>query len=1134
MRRDDATEAQVRAAAPDLSTWLSANAGSGKTRVLTDRVARLLLDGVSPEHILCLTFTKAAATEMQNRLFRRLGEWAMLETHGLRDELRQLGLDQSLSDGFLRDARTLFARAIETPGGLRIQTIHSFCASLLRRFPLEAGVSPQFQEMEDRAAEMLRAEVLDAMADGPHAPLVRDVAPFLSDDDTDAFLREICGKADVFAKVSDPEMIRAAYGLTDETHARLIETVFLGDEQAFLPELVSVLGKGGKTDASAADKLRAVTGADLNSLGILEDTLLTGPGAREPFSAKIGAFPTKGLLKKHPIDHILPRLDALMARVEAARPVRLALDAAERDISLHAFARVFLPAYEVAKQRRGWLDFDDLITRARDLLSDEKVAAWVLYRLDGGIDHILVDEAQDTSPAQWQVIERLAQEFTSGLGARPDLHRTIFVVGDKKQSIYSFQGADPSEFDRMREDFRARLQATSAPLNAMALEYSFRSAEPILRLVDCTFEGQATSGFVQEQKHRAFKSAMPGRVDLWPHIETVSPEKDGDWFDPVDRVSPRHHTVILAQRIARFIRQSIDDRTPLPVEDGQSGVYYARPVAAGDFLILVRRRGTLFTEIIRACKQEGLPIAGADRLKVMAELAVRDIVALLRFLATQEDDLSLATCLRSPLFGWSEQALFDLAHRRGKAHLWEALREKRDKHAETVSVLSDLLGQTDFLRPYDLIDRILGRHNGRRLLIGRLGTEAEDGINALLGQALAYEQTDIPSLTGFLQWAQTDNLEIKRAADSAGETLRVMTVHGAKGLEAPVVILPDCARPKTDVRSALLTDPQGVLWKGVANTQPARQKAAVQAAKDAQAQERDRLLYVGLTRAEKWLIVAAAGDLGSDGSSWYDKVRMGMERAGAEQNEFRFGPLGAGQGSILGDPDWSHLPMTQPSAPPDTVVTLPDWIDRAAPLRTPMPGTRSPSDLGGAKALSGAQGDSEEIAKARGTVLHTLLEWLAPLEDNRRGDMAATLLQDLLTQTAYATLLPEADALRDEALGVLSAPDLAPYLAADTLAEVPLTADLPGIGRIHGVIDRLRVTRDKITAVDFKSNRTLPATPDQVPEGLLRQMGAYALGLQTIYPGRQIETGLIWTANATYMELPHDLVTDAVRRTTPS
>ncbi|MHA6347215.1 double-strand break repair helicase AddA [Roseivivax sp. CAU 1761] len=1125
--RDDATQRQVDAALPDASTWLAANAGSGKTRVLTDRVARLLLDEVAPENVLCLTYTKAAASEMQNRLFKRLGAWAMLDDEGLRAELAALGADRDLDRVFLQRARTLFARAIETPGGLRIQTIHSFCAGLLRRFPLEAGVSPGFREVEDRAAELLRAEILDAMAAGSEAGLVAEVARHFTgaDDDFDGLLQEILRAKAAFLPPRDAASLRAAYDLPAgfDTGA-LLAGVFLGGEAELLAELVPLMRASDKsTDRKCAETLAGWGGPTLAGLECLEGVLLTGSGANAPFSAKTGVVPTKGLRNDARVAALAGRLDDLMRRVEAARPLRCALAALERDLALHRFAQVFLPAYAEAKTLRGWLDFDDLIEKAHALLSDGRVADWVLYRLDGGIDHILVDEAQDTAPLQWQVIEKLAREFTAGAGARDGVVRTIFVVGDKKQSIYSFQGADPGEFDRMRAEFAARLESTGRRLQALSLAHSFRSAAPVLAAVDATFEGAEASGFSPEERHIAFHSEKPGRVDLWPAVTPAEKEEEGAWFDPVDRPAKTHHDVVLARRIAGFIAGALADGQTLPVPDGHGG-WAARPLRAGDVLILVRRRAGLFREIIRACKAEGLPIAGADRLKVMAELAVRDVGALLAFLATQEDDLSLAAALRSPLFGLSERALYGLAQgRRRGMPLWEALRARRAEFPQVLEMLDDLRGQTDFLRPYDLIERILTRHEGRARLIARLGAEAEDGLDALLAQALAYEENAVPSLTGFLGWMQTDDLEIKRSPEAAGDRIRVMTVHGAKGLEAPLVILPDCAQWRNDVRDRVLASERAGHWKAPSGARPALQDAAEEALRTRQAQERDRLLYVAMTRAESWLVVAAAGNLGRDGQAWHDRVRDGLVRAGARERDFDWGALGAGAGLTLGD-DWSGLPVQAAPAAAAPAPELPATTRLSPPPAAPRPPLRSPSDLGGAKALPGEAGEESAAAQARGTALHALLETLPGLPEDDRPGFGARLLDGL-------GVAPERRAeLMAEAAAVLAVPDFALLFAPEALAEVPLAGTLPGLGPVSGVIDRLVLGPETVLAVDFKSNRTLPAVADQVPKGLLRQMGAYAALLAAIYPGRRVATALLWTAGPRLMELPHETVMAALDR----
>ncbi|MFA3920085.1 double-strand break repair helicase AddA [Ruegeria hyattellae] len=1113
--RNDATERQVQAARPDASTWLAANAGSGKTRVLTDRVARLLLSNVEPQHILCLTYTKAAASEMQNRLFKRLGEWAMLDDADLLAQLTDLGPDGAVDTARLAHARTLFARAIETPGGLKIQTIHSFCSALLRRFPLEAGVSPQFSEMEDRAATLLRADIVEDFADGEQAALVEDIAQFVTDTDFDSLTQAIAQNRIGFQSSLDWAALLALLDLPQGFDEQaLTGSVFLGGEAELIRSIRPILTESGGNNAKAAAKLGAFAEATLAQLPVLESVFLTGASAKEPFSAKIGSFPTK-VVREGPMAALMPQLEALMRRVEDARERRLALAAARKSLALHRFAAAFLLEYESRKLLRGWLDFDDLIFKARALLNDPAVAAWVLFRLDGGIDHILVDEAQDTSPTQWDVIEKLAQEFTAGEGARPDVERTIFVVGDKKQSIYSFQGADPDAFDRMQAQFGQQLRDSGSNLQDLTLEYSFRSSPAILKLVDLVFEDRAEAGFRKDAQHRAFKGDLPGRVDLWPVVEKVEEDEDRDWTDPVDRPGARHHTVVLAEQIAHQIKAMIDSNVTIPEDGDKPGTFVRRKVRPGDFLILVQRRSDLFAEIIRACKNAELAIAGADRLKVGAELAVKDLAALLSFLATPEDSLSLATVLRSPLFGWSEQQLFDLAHRREEVFLWQALRGRGEAFPQTLAMLSDLMAQTDFLRPYDLIERILTRHDGRCKLLGRLGAEAEDGINALLSQALAYERSDVPSLTGFLVWMQTDDLEIKRQMSGVGDMIRVMTVHGAKGLEAPIVVLPDTGVRRAPADAEVMRAGDTPVWRVSKDVSPAVIARARAEAREKQINERLRLLYVALTRAEKWLIVAAAGDLSKTGDSWYQMVQAAMGPAGASL-------LPDGQTLRLEHGDWDGLPLVEESATAAPTADLPDLFLRNPPEPVPHPKSLSPSDLGGAKALPGDQGQDENAAKRHGTAVHLLLEHMPRCDSSDWPARSETLLADHDKA--------ERDLALKEASAVLRNPALAAIFAPETLSEVTVTAPMDG-HRIHGIIDRLIITPDYVQAIDFKSNATVPDSPETCPEGLLRQMGAYVRALAQVYPDRRIKAAILWTRTGILMPLPHDLVTAAVSRT---
>ncbi|PVA07645.1 double-strand break repair helicase AddA [Thalassorhabdomicrobium marinisediminis] len=1110
MTHDDATLRQIEAADPVRSTWLSANAGSGKTRVLTDRVARLLLNGTRPENVLCLTYTKAAASEMQNRLFKRLGEWAMMPDSALRQQLRDLGAEQATSGEDLRHARTLFAAALETPGGLKIQTIHSFCAGVLRRFPLEAEVSPQFREMEDRTAQLLREEVLDEMALGEHAGALAGLAQHYSGGDLYKILSEISGRKEAFANPPSQAELSDWFDLPpDASPEDAVNIAFCGGEDGLADDLADACKALSKTYATFATNLQSLNlkTPDMETLTGVFSLLLyadkTSKSRNWPQSNHKAAV--AGL------EHLTDDVHAWMDRTAEAYDYLRRLKALDKTRALFAFAAPFIRRYETKKLHRAALDFDDLINKARALLQDPAVAQWVLFRLDGGVDHVLVDEAQDTSPAQWEVVRLLTQEFSTGEGAHPDRERTVFVVGDKKQSIYSFQGADPEGFDRMRDHFSGELEKVQKELQDKELLYSFRSSEAILSLVDQTFVGEMKEGLGDHIHHKPFKSDMPGRVDLWPVIEKDKSSEGREWDDPVDLEGRTNHNVILAHNIATEIKRMLAEET-LPDTRQADGVWSRRRITPGDILILVQGRTTgVFQHIISVCKAAGLDVAGADQLKLGGELAVKDISAVLQFLALQDDDLSLAAALKSPLFGWTEKQLYDLAQpRRGKQTLWEALR-RSGQHEDTLAILYDLRNQADFLRPYDLINRLLIRHGGRHNLLARLGHEAEDGIDALLSQALGYEQSAVPSLTGFLSWLQTEDVTVKRQMDTAGDRIRVMTVHGSKGLEAPIVILPDTAKRSRDLKSELMTSGGQVFWKPAADDLPNLLAEVKEEMLTAQDRERRRLLYVAMTRAENWLIVAGAGDMGKDDSPWHRTISNAMDHLDAVEHSNSVGQI-----KRFSRHDWDAGPLVERSQVDAPQPPTPTFGDTLPAFEAPRP-TRAPSDLGGAKILPDETHTEEsEPALAWGRIIHLLLEVLPPLPAHDRADTGLSLTRN----HPDAGLIPDHAELVQEALDLIEAPDLS-WVFSQGLAEVPISANLASLGgdRLYGLIDRLIVSEDEVIAVDYKSNRSVPDTPDKTPVGLVRQMAAYRDALRVIYPDRRVRVVLLWTRNGTVSEL---------------
>jgi ATP-dependent helicase/nuclease subunit A len=622
-----------------------------------------------------------------------------------------------------------------------------------------------------------------------------------------------------------------------------------------------------------------------------------------------------------------------------------------------------------------------------------------------------------------------------------------------------------------------------------ALQCSFRSAPPILSLVDQVFSGDARGGVAGEINHIAVDDALPGRVELWPFYEKEPVEEMLPWDAPVDALPPSDPVLILAEDVAARVAEIIKTEVVLPRKK--------RPVQAGDFLILVQARGELFKALLKELKAAGVPVAGADRLKVAEELAVKDLLALLQFLANQQDDLALACALRSPLCGHSEAALFKLAHGR-KGSLWAEVKPD--------DMLSDMLDRVDYARPFELLQRILIHHRGRENLLARLGPEAEEGVDELLRQALEYERGEAPSLTGFLNWVKADDLTVKRQFNNENNLLRIMTVHGAKGLEAPIVILPQTVKKANNQGAAMLALESGLAACGAAVAELPEALAEARRAQQAQqTEEKMRLLYVALTRAESWLIMAGSGDRKKVSENWYDPVQAALGELGAVLEK---------SGRLVLENNWAlETGKVDAEVKPD--LSLPDWLSEAAPQVTKPPRAQSPSDLGGDHTIDGAEADQDALL--RGTQIHTLLEHLVDVPE---ADCETAALR--LVSAPLAGVVAEA-------LKVLQAPALASVFAPDTLREVPISANLPEIGPISGRIDALLVG-DTILAVDFKSNPQVPARAADIPEGFLRQMAAYGAALAQIYPDREIKTAILWTAQQTLMDVPAPLRDAALNR----
>ena len=1120
---------QREASDPRGSAWVSANAGAGKTYVLAQRVLRLLLSGADPARLLCITYTKAAAAEMSNRVFEWLSEWTTLPDDALRQKIAEIEGRPPKPEALAR-ARRLFAAAVETPGGLKIQTIHAFCERLLQQFPFEASVTAGFTVLEERgSAELLaeaRAEVLvETGEDGPLTEAIADLLRRLSDTGFDDLLRAVLGRRGAFLEwlreggdlAAALERLRDRLGLAPGDGEAAVMAEILTGPHLPRSEWLSVaaaLATGSKAVAELGGFLAAAAGADADADAL--DAYLSvfiAPSSGEERKR----FLTKPFIAEFPdladrLEREKARVAGLMDRLAAAR--LLAANA-----SLFTVADAVIGRYQSLKAARGFVDFDDLVERTAMLLGRAD-AGWVLFKLDGGLDHVLVDEAQDTSPRQWEIVEKMAGEFFAGEGARA-ANRTVFAVGDIKQSIYSFQGADPSRFDAMRRLFEARAGEAGKAFGYVPLRLSFRSTPTVLRAVDAVFEeGPATAGVIlpeapEQVIHEAIRENEPGLLELWDIEEPAESEDIAPWDAPLDVDRAGSPESRLAERIARTIRAWLDTEEPLAATGA--------PIRPGDVMILVARRAPFAEPMIRALKSQNIPVAGADRLVLTDHIAVMDLMAVGRFALMPEDDLNLAALLKSPLIGLSEDELMALAIGRRGA-LWRTLQAAAaddDRLAEIRDRLADWRARAGFEKPYEFYARILGRDRGRKAFHRRLGAEAFEALDEFLSLALAYERAETPSLAGFLAWLAAAPAEVKRDMDKGRDEVRVMTVHGAKGLEAPVVFLPDTCRATTGRGVGPLfrfDDGLGapLVWAQSKQVDCAATRALRATAERQRAEEANRLLYVAMTRARDRLYVAGFKTNANrlpDGA-WHGLMSNALAPilAPAETPD---GPVRRYIGP--GAP-------AQPRPPAEAVLAapeLPAWVGADAPRERPAVAPLAPSRLAEHVASGEGEARGRKEAMRRGTVLHRLLEALpeiAPQDRRTAGERALAVLAPDWPEETRAGYLAEV-------LAILDDPAFASVFAPGAQAEVNIAGrQAPGGAPLIGQIDRLAVTDHDILIVDYKTDRTVPETPDDVPAAYLAQLAAYGALAARIWPDRPVRAALLWTAAPRLMPLPRDLL----------
>ncbi len=1126
---------QTEVSDPRASAWVAANAGSGKTHVLAQRVVNLLLDGVAPEKILCLTFTKAAAANMAKRVFDTLAAWTTLDDAALD---AAIGERSNLTPGPAQRAlaRRLFARALETPGGLKVQTIHAFCTQVLHQFPFEANVAARFSVLDEaEQSQLLEQLTLNVLLDGANDPdgaLGRALAAAMiaaADQTFRDLVRETIGQRDAITHwITSADGVEAAIaglspalGIASADSRERIEAEFFDDSPIApgeWPMIAATLERGGKSDAEQARRFRALAALPGSER---VDTYL------EIFCTTTEFAPRKSIVTRAIKDAgLVERLTTEQARVCALLERRRAVACRERSTALLTVAYEVLSRYQREKERRGLLDYEDLIDKTLDLLRSVD-AAWVHFKLDLGIDHLLIDEAQDTGKKQWEIVTRLAEEFTAGAGAR-GVRRTVFAVGDEKQSIYSFQNAAPKEFADMRRHFESRHKASALDFVYREFKHSFRSGENVLAAVDAVFKSADLAASVTSDRdgfppHIALPDAPPGIVEIWEPEKPDERSPIEGWDAPFDTVSETSPRVKLAKRVARAVRRMVDDGD----------------TRCGDVLILVRQRGELFEAIIRALKNQNLEVAGADRLMLTEHIAVMDLMVLGDALLLPDDDLALATVLRSPLFGFSDEDLFAVAFDR-RSSLRTALRSKGADcalFAEASARLDTLAREARRVTPFMFYAQLLGAGGGRRKFLARLGAEANDALDEFLSLALDYERRQTPSLQGFLAWLRDARAEVKRDMEIARDEVRVMTVHGAKGLEAPVVILADTMTPPAGPRPPRLLKLAGgaLIWAGRKDDDVASVASARGTALGEAEDEYRRLLYVAMTRAADRLIICGAdGIRARPKGCWYDLIRGALDPFLIEEQDN--GDKVLRYRKAQAEP-LLPLRMSAAAAADTTLLhALPNWLREPAPAQAPRPAPLSPSaafdEAIGRLAQPETTAAERQRALARGRVVHRLLQSLPDIASERRADAAERYLAKAgvdFSAEQRAEILSKVSAILDDR-------DFAVLFAPGSRAEVPIVGRLVRAGAdpilVSGQVDRLAVADDVVLIADYKSDRGVPAKLDEV-EPYVAQLALYRDVLVQLYPDKTVRAALVFTEGPRLLDVPAakmDTALDKVRK----
>jgi len=1126
---------QSIASDPQYSIWTSASAGSGKTTVLVKRLLRMFLCGIEPSKILCITFTNTAAAEMRNRINSKLSEWATFDDDKLESEIFKL--EGGNVDGMpkkLKIARSLFAKILDYSNDFKILTIHSFCQQVIKRFPLEANIIPNFKIADEILSTELLLQAKDEILktdDKKISEAIKYVFTYKNEEDFLELLKQTIRQKDNLLYLKSKfftvdgviDEIRRVFNIKrgeniDEITKKFIDNIDLSLFTYDIIDTIKTIGK--KTDL---DFINSIMSVKKNVNDYINVFLTKDKTIRKKII-------TKSVSDKFPEIYAFTIAEASRVfefKEKLSNIHNFEFTAAFLRITYHIF-----DIYAGLKRKGGYLDYSDLIFETSRLLNDSKYrnlgnenmySNWINYKLDEGLDHLLIDEAQDTSPIQWDIVKSITEEFFAGYGQKDDENRTIFVVGDEKQSIFSFQGAEPLNFNIMLKYYMEKVKNAGKKFEKIYLETSFRSLKSILSITDAVFSEpsrlKAITKIESIIKHNVVRSDGIGKVEVWPLVEAKNVEKEDeknnrimDWkinyLENIELTNKQKLAEIIANRIDSWFKKGklIYSRKDACL----------RQVKYSDIMILVKSRDKDFINyLIRQFNKHNIRTTGNDKFNLIDNIIAQDIISLFRFILFNEDDLSLANIVKSPFLSLNENDLYELCDfkNNNSCSLWKALKTIK-RFSEKKLILEELLDKSKSMGIYEFMFYLFETKGFRLKFKERFPYITDEVVNEFFTIANNYETNHNNStLLNFVYFLEDSGLEIKRDMEQSSDEIRIMTIHSSKGMESPIVILPDTNHAtntiyKIDKVLNLKDDSSDY-------TIPLLQKENsffLDEVKDRMKFETEeeylRLLYVAMTRAENELYICDyIKNNGSKENCWYEIIKQAVEKSGAKRkrdDDMDGDILYIGDDDIF-DSNPVNCNKKNIECEPQNSYIIEDILDNISKNKEKKLESKiiNPSTYYAESVLKNPHEGSINIEN--GKLVHKLLEILPDSPRDEWDDIIDIYLKNKNnTQEIKRVVLK---ILNDEKFNFL--------FSKDSKAEVPIFGNLDG-DIISGRIDRLAIIDNTIYVVDYKNTNTLPDFP---PKNYIKQLELYKKLLTKIYVGKNIKCFILWTAFGEIQEI---------------